>query len=256
MLTRGRVQKWLTDVLWQRRALERADALVVATREEGDLIQPLGLPTPVATVPLGLDLGAFSAASVSRSEPEVPIIINHGRLAPKKSLEVLVDALPIIHGTIRGARLCIIGPDPHGLGRDLSARAAGLGVGDFVDIPGPMYGPELAATVASASIWVLPSASENFGVAVVEAMAAGVPVIVSSAVNIAAAAAEAGACRIASRDAVSVARVTLELLASSAARRALTAGGQRFAATYSTEVAAEALCGAYLDAFSHRRGAG
>jgi glycosyltransferase involved in cell wall biosynthesis len=252
ILRHGRFQKRLTDILWQRRALDEADWLIVATQEEGELIRPLGLRAPVAVVPLGLELDTFALAADGRREPFPHVIVNHGRLAPKKSLDVLIESLPIIHRTVPGVRLRLIGPDPHGVARDLRSRAEGLGVAGFVDILGPMYGDELARSVASATLWVLPSASENFGIAVAEAMAAGVPVIVSAEVNLAAAALAAGACRVASREPERLARSIVELLAAPEARRDLSVAGRGFAATFTTARAAGRLHDVYLGAIAHR----
>lgn len=251
ILRHGRPQKWLTDVLWQRRALEAADAIFVTTEQEGRLIGPLRLRAPVSVVPIGLEPESFFAAARLRRELGPAVIINHGRLASKKSLDILVDALPIVHRFGQRARLKFIGPDPDGIGRDLLARAARLGVASSLELVGPMYGDALAQEVAAASIWVLPSASENFGIAIVEAMAAGLPVIVTPDVNLAESAQAAGACYIVPREPNALAQSILSLLADEDARAAMSIAARAFASRFGLAEVAKELHAAYVTAIEH-----
>jgi glycosyltransferase involved in cell wall biosynthesis len=71
-----------------------------------------------------------------------------------------------------------------GWGAELKALAASLGVADRIAWPGMLTGDLKWGAIRCAEAFVLPSHQENFGIAVVEAMACGVPVLISNQVNI------------------------------------------------------------------------
>ena len=96
-----------------------------------------------------------------------------GRVAPIKALPNLVEAATISDGW----RLRIVGTDSKGYEDELKALADKEGVSDRIDFAGPKYGEELENEYLNADCFILPSFSENFGSVVVEAMAAGLPVI-------------------------------------------------------------------------------
>ena len=77
-------------------------------------------------------------------------------------------------------RLVIAGPDDNGHRRELELLADSLGIRDSVEFRGPAYEAEKWSLLANADLFVLPSFTENFGIVVAEAMAAGVPVITTT----------------------------------------------------------------------------
>ncbi len=79
----------------------------------------------------------------------------------------------------QGWRLRIVGPDENGHTAELMALAKKNGVSERIDFVGPKYGEALEKEYQNADCFILPSFSENFGSVVIEAMAAGLPVIVS-----------------------------------------------------------------------------
>lgn len=101
-----------------------------------------------------------------------------GRLHEKKGCELLIEAFRRVAPPLQ---LVFAGPcaDP-ALEADLRARAQGL----RVTFTGPLYGDDKWAALAAAEVFALPSHQENFGIAVAEALASGVPVLVSQRVNI------------------------------------------------------------------------
>ncbi len=160
--------------LYQERDLRMADAIhVTAPGEEAD-VRRVGLTNPVVVVPLGVKM---SAEGLKREKKESPVktLLFTGRVAPIKALPNLVEAMSLS----RGWRLRIVGPDEEGHAAELKALAEKNGVSGRVDFVGPKYGDDLAEEYLQADCFVLPSFSENFGSVVVEAMAAGLPVIVS-----------------------------------------------------------------------------
>jgi glycosyltransferase involved in cell wall biosynthesis len=101
-----------------------------------------------------------------------------GRLHPKKGCDLLIEAFRRVAPPMH---LVFAGPCEDSRFEDqLRQRAHGLPV----TFTGPLYGDDKWAALASAEAFVLPSHQENFGIAVTEALAAGVPVLISQRVNI------------------------------------------------------------------------
>jgi glycosyltransferase involved in cell wall biosynthesis len=107
-----------------------------------------------------------------------------GRIHPKKGCDLLVEAFARVAARDPALRLVMAGPDSVGMGHDLRRRSERLGVAERILWPGMLSGDEKWGAFRAAEAFVLPSHQENFGVAVVEAMACGTPVLVSDKVNI------------------------------------------------------------------------
>jgi glycosyltransferase involved in cell wall biosynthesis len=115
-------------------------------------------------IPLGIDLGRFAI----ERRPE-GIVGTVARLVEQKGLDTLVDAVPLVLARHPGVRFVVVGDGP--LRADLERRAAGLPVellGDRDDVP---------AQLARFDVFALPSRFEGLCLAVIEAQAAGVPVV-------------------------------------------------------------------------------
>lgn len=155
------------------------DTVVCTTafaREEFDRI---GSPN-VLQVPLGVDLTTFAPAhrdSALRAElarGAETMLVHCGRLSPEKHVERSVDTLAELHESGERVRLVIAGDGPR---RDaLERRAAGLPV-TFL---GFLHGRgEVARLLATADVSLAPGPHETFGLAALEALASGTPVVVS-----------------------------------------------------------------------------
>jgi glycosyltransferase involved in cell wall biosynthesis len=126
-------------------------------------------------------LGRFRQRwNVSRGEP---LILFLSRLIPRKGADILIDAFA--RSCPHSGRLVIAGPegDPGYLSY-LQARARNSGAGDRVIFAGPLYEGDKAAALGDADLFVLPSRYENFANVAAEAIACGVPVIVSDTCGI------------------------------------------------------------------------
>ena len=110
-----------------------------------------------------------------------PVLLFLGRLHPKKGFDLLLPAFARLEGT---PLLVLAGPGDESYRRFLEAEAARLKITDRVLFAGMLLGEDKRAAFADADLFVLPSYQENFGIAVAEAMAAGLPVVVSDQVNI------------------------------------------------------------------------
>lgn len=177
---------WIT--LFERANLARAALVHFTSTVEAQEAARLGLAFGASCViPNGLDDEALGEARnesrIAREGPEGlgRYLLFVGRVNWKKGLDRLIAALPLVPD----CRLVIAGNDEEGYRTTLDALARDKGVTGRVSFPGPVYGPEKSALLRGALAFVLPSYSENFGNAALEAMAARCPVVVTPEVGIA-----------------------------------------------------------------------
>ncbi|MEV7973355.1 glycosyltransferase [Cellulomonas sp. NPDC089187] len=183
---------------WERRALRCAAAVSVCNTEAGRVLRAKGLTAPVRVIGLGVDLPSMpdpalasdDAARVDprapRSHPDRPPVDGSrfrvgyaGRfLAPHKGIAVLMSAV----AADPRMDLILAGDGPQAA--QLHARARQPDLAGRVEFRGPLSGDDLAAFYRSLDVLAVPSVPtpgwlEQFGRVAVEAMAAGVPVVVS-----------------------------------------------------------------------------
>jgi glycosyltransferase involved in cell wall biosynthesis len=189
-LSQGKWKKKIYLALRLRRNLNRAAALHFTAELERDLTAPLRLQPPAIIEPNGIRLEEFQnlpPRGVFRGRyPQLAgdrrMLLFLSRVHHKKGLDLLVPALARLrHGD---AMLVIVGPDRDGYGRDVAQMAAQNKVSDRVIFAGPLYGADRVSALVDADLFVLPSYQENFGIVVIEALAAGRPVVISDQVNI------------------------------------------------------------------------
>jgi glycosyltransferase involved in cell wall biosynthesis len=188
-LSQSRWKKKLYLAWRLRRNLGRAAALHFTTRTEADLVAPLRLGPPALIETLGLDLsefetlpppGAFRSRYPATGQRRIVLFL--GRLHHKKGLELLIPAFD--EAALGDTLLVIAGPDSDGYRAKLEAQIAARRLTERVLFTGMLHGADRVAAFADADLFVLPSYQENFGIAVVEALAAGTPVLISDQVNI------------------------------------------------------------------------
>lgn len=177
-LNHRRLKKKAAMTLWQRRQLTRADMLHATSEQECENIRRLGLRNPVCVVPNGIELPpeAFTAkprtAESGQSAKRRCVFLS--RLHPKKGIPMLLEAWARVRPA--GWVLEIAGNAEGGHEREIAERIKSLGLAD-VRLVGEQAGDAKWRFLAGAELFVLPSYSENFGIAVAEAMAMGLPVI-------------------------------------------------------------------------------
>jgi glycosyltransferase involved in cell wall biosynthesis len=136
-------------------------------------IRAFGIRTPVAVIPNGVDL---PLARVIPCTSGAKTLLFLGRLHPIKALSNLLRAWAQIEPGVADWCLRIIGPDDVGHGAELRAEIQQLRL-QRVSIEDPLYGDERTKLFNEVSLCILPSHSENFGMAAAEALAAGLPLI-------------------------------------------------------------------------------
>jgi glycosyltransferase involved in cell wall biosynthesis len=144
---------------------------------EAEDIRAFGVRAPIAIVPNGIDLPQGEAPA-SPHEGGLRTILYLGRIQPIKGLPDLIAAWGRLAGKRPDWALRIVGPDECEHRAELEALVARVGA-LRTGFDGPMYGAEKQHLLHEADLFVLPTRNENFGLAVAEALAAGVPAIVS-----------------------------------------------------------------------------
>ena len=112
------------------------------------------------------------------------LVLSMGRIHPKKGFDLLIDAFARVLGSHPEWHLVIAGPDQVGWQRELHHRAGQLGVASRITWTSMIGGSLKWGAFRAAEIFVLPSHQENFGVVVAEALAVGLPALISNKVNI------------------------------------------------------------------------
>jgi glycosyltransferase involved in cell wall biosynthesis len=188
-LARGRWKKRLYMLMRLRRNLNGAAALHFTATREGDLTRRLHLTPPAIVEPNGVDLGEFEhlppSGTFRSRHPQLAkrqVVMFLGRIHLQKGLDLLIRAFA--QAAMADAALVLVGPDQDGHGAGLRKTAAELGVADRVLFVGPLYGRDRVEALSDADLFALTSYHENFGIAAIESLAAGVPVMVSDEVNI------------------------------------------------------------------------
>jgi len=207
--------------------LPHFNAVIALTRDEAADARALwakrGLDIPVYIVPNGVHLDEFAAlppkdvARARWSLGEGPVVLFLGRLHERKGVHLLLPAFAGALGHMPEARLLIAGPD-EGMLATLQAQARDLGSRERVVFTGLLTGPDRLAALAAADLFALPAEGEGFSMAVLEALACGVPALLTPGCHFPEAA-EAGAGVIVPRQ-VEALRAALVALLSDADRRA------------------------------------
>ena len=173
------------------------------------------------------------------------MLLFFSRIAAKKGLAPLVESLPPLLARWPRLKLLLAGADD-GLGTELRRKAATLGVADAMVFTGHLDGEDVGSALAAADLFVLPSRSENFGIAAVEAAGFGVPALLSPGVAVAAELSAAGAAALAEPAPEALSAAIAALLADEGARRALAERGRDFVPRrYGWPAAAARLAEAY-----------
>lgn len=160
--------------VYQRWVFQNASMLVATADQEQSSIRAQGLVGPVAVIPNGVDLVVTSKKSMGRSRQ----LLFLSRIHPQKGLADLVMAW----GRVRqpGWHVVVAGPSEGGYEEVIKLLTRQLGVDADFSFPGLVTGEQKERCFAEADVFVLPTYSENFGIAVAEALARGIPVITTT----------------------------------------------------------------------------
>jgi glycosyltransferase involved in cell wall biosynthesis len=184
------VLKQMSFALIEKRLLGRAAVVQYTTEQERDEAAGLGFPHRQVVIPNPVEMahpGSEVRGQFRAQYPELAdrrIVLFLSRIDPKKGLDVLLPAFREVLRQDPRVALVIAGEGEPSLVERLHRMASELGIAASVFWPGFLSGTRRAAAFTDADIFVLPSYSENFGMAPVEAMGFGLPVVLTDQVGI------------------------------------------------------------------------
>jgi D-inositol-3-phosphate glycosyltransferase len=240
----------------QRRWLEpavgrSADRIIATCSDEVFELRAMGIDTAkISIAPCGVDLDLFRPSGAAEHRPRSHRILTVGRLVPRKGVDLVIRALPLLREAGfadvellivgGGGGAAVLGADPEA--RRLHELARKLGVQEQVTLRGQVPRDDMPGILRSADAVVCTPWYEPFGIVPLEAMACGVPVVAAAVGGLTDTVVDrATGLHVPPRDPAAIARAVGELLASRELRQELgRAGQQRARSRYSWDrVAAE-----------------
>jgi glycosyltransferase involved in cell wall biosynthesis len=229
------------DAVAVRRLLRGADAVLHLTGHERE-----GLDAVVgAPLPQTVRLVNGTPSQEPRPAPAgPPRILYSARLQARKRPVDFVDAAPAILAAHPDAEFVVAGPDEGELAA-VRARISDLGLTDRFTVPGALSSAEVLTELRRAHVYVLPSVDEPFPMSVLEALAVGVPPVVTHSNGLARDITAAGAGRAVEPGPTAVADAVLELLDPTANDTASVAARELAAKSFSMDAVLDTLLGVY-----------
>lgn len=245
--------------------LARAACIHYTCQQERIEAEAAGYRYPSIVLPLGIDLAPFAslppADAFLQRHPQLRgkfVILFLSRLHPIKGLDNLFRAMAQLVPDLPGVCLVLVGDGEPAYVSELQAQVEALELTEHIVWTGPLYDADKLAAFAVADLFVLPSYSENFGLAAVEALAAGLPLVISDQVGIQREVARAEAGLVTRCDPSALAQALAAMLASPDLRARCSANARRLAQQqFSRAGMATALVALYQEVIASalRRGA-
>ena len=223
-----------------RRALRAADRVLCVAPTLRDGLAGYVEPARLAVLPSAFDPALFR----DLGRPRHAQVLAVGHLKWQKGYDDLLAAMALVRTRVPAARLVIAGDGPE-RGR-LEGRVQRLGLGDVVTLRGMVPQPEIARLLNESRLLVMASVSEGLPKAVLEAVACGTPVVVTSACNAGEVAGAAGVV-VPPRDPAALAEAVVGLLTDETRWRALAAGCRAAAEPYDWPTVAARVAAVYRE---------
>ncbi|MCK4820729.1 glycosyltransferase, partial [bacterium] len=187
---RNRLIKRIYEYLIEFRNLNQASAVHFTTEEEGQLTRFLDLKADSVVVPNGILMNRYNSFPQKEGFRKKygldreKVVLHLGRINFKKGLDLLIKGFSQVARRHTDYVLVIAGPDNDGYLKNVKTWIREERIENRVIFTGMLYENEVLEALVDADVFALPSYTENFGMAVVEAMACGLPVVISDRVNI------------------------------------------------------------------------
>jgi 1,2-diacylglycerol 3-alpha-glucosyltransferase len=160
----------------------RCDLTIAPSIKIKKLLEGYGVTKPVDVLATGVKVSDYSKKVKANNfrqqyglKPNDKLLIFVGRLGKEKNVDFLISAMPLIQKTIKNAKLIIIGDGPHRA--NLQKQAINSGIKESVIFTGYFKKLEVVKAYQSSDIFVFASLTDTQGMVVVEAAAAGLPIV-------------------------------------------------------------------------------
>ena len=184
---KSRIKKSIFNALFEKRNLNKAAAVHYTSQEEMELAhQAMRIKSPAVVVPLGLHLEEYrdspSTAELLGKFPEFEkkfVYLFLGRIDFKKGLDLISYAFGKVAREREDVHLVIAGPDETGYSQLVRKWLIEEGVIEKTTFTGMLYDKDKLAALSCARVFLLPSYTENLGIALLEAMLCGITLFLS-----------------------------------------------------------------------------
>lgn len=174
-------KKWKKKLAWwlyQRNDVQKSVCVFTTAKMEAEHVTNLGITTCKAVIPNGIETDSYPCkTSVDVVKKQVLFL---SRVHVKKGIEILFDAWKRIHSEFAGWQLLVVGNGEAEYIQSLENRVENLGLKENIKILPPVFGNDKIQLYQESALFCLPSYSENFGMAIAEAMSCGTPVITTT----------------------------------------------------------------------------
>lgn len=160
--------------LYQKAAVQMADCVQATAESERDNLLKLGYNSNIKVVRLGIDAESIE---MKRSWKKSRQILFLSRVHVKKGINFLVEAADVLRNELQGYKILVAGEGDADYVEAMKRMICDRGLQDIVKLIGGVYGDEKWRLFQTSDFFVLPTHSENFGLAIAESLASGTPVI-------------------------------------------------------------------------------
>ncbi len=167
---------------------DMADVVITPSESVRQVMMEFGVSRPIVVIENGVDVRPFRQPTARKTKqalgvPDSAVLLIYvGRLSPEKNLDVLLDQFAVAHEVAPHLHLLIVGKGP--ALAELQQQAAALGVSSAVHFAGAVVYADLPNYLAAADLFVTASVTEVHPLTIIEAMAAGLPVVAAAAPGI------------------------------------------------------------------------
>ncbi len=235
-------------VAWSTRFANTADAVVAPSAALAARLRAQGVHRPIAVVPTGVDLARFhrgdrTAARAAAGLPARPLVLYVGRLDREKNVAFLLQAFDRLARAHATAELVLVGRGTQDAA--LRRQAQGLAAGNRIRFAGGVAPAEVVGYYQAADLFLFASTTETQGLAVLEAMAVGLPVVAIRATGVEEAVVDGVSGLLVPEDADVFAAAALEVLRDGHLATKLASGARAAARPFAASVLAARLVALY-----------
>ena len=161
-------------LLYQKSAIQNADCLQATAESEKQNLLKLGYNSNIKIVKLGIDAESIAMKTSWKKSKQLLFL---SRVHVKKGINYLIEATDILRDALQGYKILVAGEGDADYVASLKQQIMDKGLQDIIQLIGGVYGDKKWELFQTSDFFVLPTHSENFGLAIAESLASGTPVI-------------------------------------------------------------------------------
>lgn len=167
-------RKFPALMLYQKNSICKADCLQATAESEKKNLLKLGYNSNIKIVKLGIDAESITMKTSWKKNKQLLFL---SRVHVKKGINYLIDAVDVLQKELQGYKILVAGEGDADYVATLKQQIADKGLQDIIQLIGGVYGDKKWELFQTSDFFVLPTHSENFGLAIAESLASGTPVI-------------------------------------------------------------------------------